>query len=609
MFLLPSGEKARMRGKVSVDLVPPHLRPSPRWGEGKIEQKLMLQSTMLKRWKIKTPDPQLQVSLSDALRIHPIIIQLLINRQIKTPHEAEHFLKADLASLHDPFFLLDMDEAVTRIKKAQAAREKVLIYGDYDVDGVTSSAILRNVLKKMDMEVINYIPHRLEEGYGLNLKIVDMVRQKGVTLLITVDCGITAFKEVEALKQNGIDVIIIDHHHLSEGRLPGAVAVINPRRPDCPYPFKELASVGLAAKLSQALLGEKETVAEYLELVALGTIADVVSLQGENRIFVKNGLPRMAQTKNKGLLALLDVAKLKGKPLRPYYVGFILGPRINATGRMGSAHQSLDLLLSESEEEAYALARNLDEQNAERQKTQSTILAEAMGIVEQQVNFKDHRVIVIHKDGWHKGVLGIVASRLVEKYYRPAIVISTEGGIGTASARSISGFHLVEALSHCAGCLENFGGHRLAAGLTVKSEHITNFRETINAFAQTVIKAEDLIPALEIDAQIPLASLTLDLMKAIEGLEPYGEGNLEPVFCSLNLTVKGQPALMGKDTIKFWVTDGEKVLSVVGFGMGKFQELIRHGTPVDVAYHLFIDDWNKKPTVALKLKDLRLRDA
>ncbi len=567
---------------------------------------------MQKRWNIKTPHPRLQVALSNALNIHPLVAQLLINRGIETSQQAEDFLTCSLKRLHDPFLLRDMDRAVVRIQQAKDKNELVLIFGDYDVDGVTSSVVLKNILKKLGIQAIHYIPHRINEGYGLNPSIVEHVQRHGVRLLITVDCGIGAFREVEALNQAGVDVIIFDHHEPSgtpdpartDGLLPRAVAIVDPKRRDCSYPFKGLASVGLMAKLHQALTGDIGE--DCWDLVAIGTIADVAELTGENRIFVKNGLPKIHQTQNHGLKALLEMARIKGKKkILPSYVGFILGPRINATGRMGSALDSLELLLSEDPERALSLAKSLEEYNTSRQKIQNDIIEEAVSLVEREVNFNDHKVIVLNKEGWHKGVLGIVAARIMEKYNRPSIVISTELGIGMGSARSIDGFHIFEALRHCAYHLENFGGHRRAAGLTLKEGNIESFRQSINAFARQQMRPEDLIPSLELDAEIPLSMVDLNLAKAIESLEPYGEGNRPPLFCSRRLVVKTPAQILGRDTLKFWVTDGEKILAAIGFGMGDFRDLVKPGGKVDLAYQIFIDDWEKEPTVSLKLKDLK----
>lgn len=556
-----------------------------------------------KSWKVRPHNSALQLTLNQALGIHPIVAQILINRGIAEVSEAEAFLSSDIKSLHDPFLLKDMDKAVARIRQAREKRERVLIFGDYDVDGVTSTALLYTALKEMGMEAINHIPHRMHDGYGLNEEIGQTAKAQGIKLLIAVDCGITACREVSALRAQGLDVIVIDHHELGPEGLPVAEAVIDPKRRDCSYPFKHLAAVGLVGKLIQAMTGKLSD--DELALIALGTIADVVPLTGENRTFVKAGLPRISETKNIGLSALLDVAKIKGKKLRPFSVGFILGPRINATGRMDSAHKSLDLLLSRSYQEAYTLAKFLDSLNSQRQKMQKNILEEAVSLIGQEVNFKEHRVIVLSKEGWHKGVLGIVAARVAEMYSRPTVIISLEEGMGTASARSIEGFHLNEALTHCAQILEGFGGHRLAAGLTIREENIGQFRSRINDFAKDILTVRDLVPTVAIDAEVALSDLTMDMVKQIDLLEPYGEGNPEPVFCSRQVTVKNKPLVHAKDTLKFWVSDGSASVSVVGFGMGKYQEMLFPGQKVDMVFTVGVDDWNKAPAVQIKLKDIQ----
>ena len=556
-----------------------------------------------KKWHIRTQNPQLQAAFTNSLNIHPIVSQLLINRGVDTIDGARDFLSADLSSLHDPFLFKNMDIAVTRIKKAKDKKECILIFGDYDVDGVSSSVLLKKTLTIMGIEAVNYIPHRMSEGYGLNHAIVQIAKDKGVSLLIAVDCGINAFTQIDALNENGIDVIVLDHHEPSDNKLPQAAAIINPKQKDCRYPFKGLASVGLVFKLTQALLGK--TPEDILDLVALGTISDVAELIGENRIFVKEGLKRISTTKNKGLLALMDVARIKGKKIRPYHVGFILGPRINATGRIASAEKSLNLFLSETTQEAHALAKELEENNKSRQKTQSNILEEALSLVEREVNFKDHQIIVISKEGWHRGVLGIVAARLMDTYYRPAIVISLENGIGVGSARSIDGFHLFEALTHCSSLLENYGGHEHAAGLTIKKENIDSFRVRINQFSKDVIDTKMFMPTLEIDCEIPILQATLDLVKTIETLEPFGEGNPAPIFCSRQLALKSTPLLMGRDTLKFWVSDGKITVQAVGFGMAKFYDLVANAKTIDLAYTLAIDDWKKDPIIQLEIKDIK----
>ena len=557
---------------------------------------------MSKKWFVKTPNPHLQVQLSNVLEIHPIVSQLLVNRGVETPEEAKQFLFSDFKDLHDPFLLKDMDKAVERIKRAKEKDEVVLVFGDYDVDGVTSSTILTKALKKMGIKGVNHIPHRLKDGYGLNHEIAKKAKEKNVSLLISVDCGISAIKEVETINKNGIDVIIVDHHEPLEENVPDAVAVIDPKRKDCPYPFGGLAAVALAFKLAQALHGTEYK--EDLDLVALGTIADVVPLHGENRIFVKSGLPAIQKTKNFGLQALIKGARIK-KKLTPRHVGFILGPRINAMGRIDSAQKSLDLLLSESLEEATGLAQVLEDYNRQRQKMQSEIIDSALKKVEQEVNFETDRVIVIGEKGWHRGVVGIVAARVMDTYYRPAIVLSIEDGIAVGSARSIKGFHLFDALSQCVPLLENYGGHKYAAGLTVREENISDLREKMNQIACDTLCADDLIPSLSIDCEIALGDVNMDLVNLVNKLEPYGEGNPEPIFCSRAVTVKSPPVVFARGTLKFWVTDGINVFSAVGFGMESYRSIVKQGKKVDLAYKVSIDDWNKKPTVQLELKDIK----
>jgi len=496
-----------------------------------------------------------------------------------------------------------MDRAVARIEEAQKRSEKVLIFGDYDVDGVTSSALLRRLLNQMGIQSLNYIPHRMEEGYGLNEDVASFAKAQGIHLVITVDCGINAFAPIEAINAVGIDVIVIDHHEPDGNKLPPALAVIDPKRQDCLYPFKNLSAVGLVGKLMQAILGHIPL--EDMDLIALGTVADVVPLHGENRIFVKHGLPNIERTTKPGLKALLEVSKIAGKKMKPYYIGFILGPRLNAAGRMDSAAVSLDLLLSDNAADAYVLACNLEAHNTSRQKMQGEVVEEALRMIEEDEVLKNQNIIVVHKEGWHKGVLGIVASRIVDKYYRPTVVISVEDGMGTGSARSIDGFHLHEALTSCSSILENYGGHKRAAGLRLKHDNIESFRQAMNDFAGQTLTQGKLEPSLVIDCEIPLSMIDLALVELIACMEPHGEGNPPAVFCSKAVTVKSQPQLLGKDTLKFWVSDGNKTISAVGFGMGSFRDKVKMGAQIDLAYTLGIDDWNKAPTVQLMIKDIK----
>lgn len=557
-----------------------------------------------KNWKVLSPCSETQKLLSDGLGIHPVAAQLLINRGIKEIPEAKDFLRGGVDQLHDPFLFQDMQKAVDRVQQAQRNGETVLVFGDYDADGITASVVLRYVLKRIGIKVENHIPDRMNDGYGLNDQVVEVAQKFGATLVMSVDCGITAVKQALLLKKNNIDLIVIDHHEPSEDGIPDAVAVIDPKRSDCQYPFKHLAAVGLTAKFAQAMFGEIPN--DILGLTALGTITDVVPLRGENRFFVKQGLPHIETTKNKGLQALLEVARIKGKKIKPYHAGFIIGPRINAAGRMDSARHALDLLLSDDDIEALELANNLNDINAKRQQLQRKIIQEALEMVEQDIDLKDQRVIVLAKEGWHIGILGIVASRVAETYYRPTIVASLNEGLGIASARSIEGFHLHDALTHCSDILEEFGGHKMAAGLKVTEKNLEEFRNRINDYALDNSDLINLTPTLLIDCEVPFPSLNIELIDMIDLLEPYGEGNRPPIFCTTDLVIKSRPVVLAKETLKFSVSDGNITVSVVGFGMGKYAKHLAMGQKIDLAYELLIDDWNKAPTVQLKLKDIRI---
>ncbi|MDP8211979.1 MAG: single-stranded-DNA-specific exonuclease RecJ [Candidatus Zapsychrus exili] len=558
---------------------------------------------MQKKWKIKKDDTALQSKLSEELGISLVVAKLLVNRGIVSTCDAKHFLYGGIYDLHDPYLMKDMGLAVDRIKKAKKDKERVLVHGDYDVDGVTSSALLINLLDSMGIDVVNYIPHRVDDGYGLNQNIGELAKKQGAKLVIAVDCGVTSLNEIDVLNSLGIDTIIIDHHEPAE-TLPKAIAVVDPKRKDCEYPFKHLASVGLVAKLIQAINGKVSE--EVLNLTALGTVSDVVPLRGENRIFVKEGLANIHNTKNKGLQALFDVAKIQGKKIGPFHIGFVLGPRLNAAGRMDSAQKSLDLFLSEDFDSAYNLAKVLDSHNSRRQKIQREVISEAIDFVDTEVNFNEQKVIVLSKEGWHKGILGIAASRIVDKYCRPAIVISVEDGIGTASARSIDGFNLHEMLSACSECLEGFGGHKGAAGLTIKEEKINSFREMINSVAEDKLVENRLVPTVSIDCKLSLSDINMELADTINLMEPFGEKNPVPVFCSKNLKVKGNPLALGRDTLKFWVTDGKNSISAVGFSMAKQRDAVASCSKLDLAYEISIDDWNKAPTPQLKIKDIKI---
>ena len=498
---------------------------------------------------IARPDLNLQQKLSKELNISDITAQILINRGITGSALARKFLDPSAADFSDPFAFKDMLDAVDRVRKAIQNQEKVMVFGDYDVDGVTSVALLKSVLKGLGLEASHYMPHRVKEGYGLSREILKIARENNISLLITVDCGISNAYEVAQLKKHGVDTIITDHHEPSVDKLPSAAeAVINPKVKGCGYPFRELAGVGVAFKLCQALTGDK--LSGYLDLVALGTIADVVPLTGENRVIVKEGLKVLSQAKRPGIRALMERAGILNKKFTTTFASFILGPRLNASGRMDSPEASLHLLLSQDKGEAETLAQLLEQYNRERQRVESKIIEEAEAVINKEVNFKDHKVIVVAKEDWHQGVLGVVASKLADRFYRPAIVISLSEGVCKGSGRSIKNFHLFSALGECSKFLESFGGHAHAAGLTITRESIKDFRESINRLAHDKLSIEDLLPGIDIDMEAGFAGLNLKSVAELQRLEPFGASNPEPLFITRGLKLKGEPRDLARETIK-----------------------------------------------------------
>ena len=560
---------------------------------------------MRKIWRTKSSNPDIQEKLSKELNISRITAQLLANRGVDNAQAASDFIKCSLSSCHDPFLFKGMSAAVSRIKKAISKKERILVYGDYDVDGMTAVTILYSALKNLGADVVNYIPNRLEEGYGLNIGAIKKADKDNVGLIVTVDCGITSFKEIEYAKSLRIDVIITDHHEILDSRIPDACAVINPLQKDCKYPFKHLAGVGLAYKLTKALYEGTSFFAEdFLDLVSLGTVADIVPIVGENRILTKFGLKEMNRRKRIGLNALMEVSGLNDKDISSGHIGFILGPRINAMGRIGSPQKALSLLLSGDEADALKLAKVLDTENRNRQKIEAGILEEALARVEREVNFKHHRVIVLASEGWHPGVIGIVASRLADRFYRPAILISLDGKVGKGSGRSIDNFHLFEYLLRCKDCLAGFGGHEGACGVTVEKDRIDEFRDMINSEAAKDVDESIFSPKLDIDMDVPLNMLSEEVINEIESLSPFGAENPRPVLASRNLRVKDGMRQIGKSGFKMWVTDNKITCEAVSFGKNNL-EIPKAGSDVDLAYIPSINNWQGLQSIQLELRDIR----
>jgi single-stranded-DNA-specific exonuclease len=542
--------------------------------------------------------------LVDDCQIDTVLADILLARGLKTPQEVQLFLHPSWEHLHDPFLLKDMTLAVERIQKAIGDGEKIRIYGDYDADGVCSTTLMFQALRSLKADVDYYIPDRFREGYGLHRHALQTAKEEGVQLVITVDTGITAVDEAAYAREIGLDLIITDHHE-PLATLPEAIAVINPKQPQCSYPFPQLAGVGVAFKLVQALY--EQTPKQWLDLVALGTIADLVPLVGENRLFAAFGLEQMNRRQQFGLAALAEVAGIEGE-IRARDVGFLLGPRINASGRLQSASKAVSLFLAEEMETARQIASELNQINQERQHLVREISEEAIAEVEADPELHRH-VIVVASEGWHEGVIGIVASRLVERFYRPAIVLNVDPdkGIAKGSARSIEGFHMVEALRTAAGHLERFGGHTMAAGMTLASEKIPALRQALSAYAKETLSEEDYRPISTIDAVLSLREVTPELAVQLEQLAPFGVDNPPPQLLLRGSEI-GRIQVVGayKDTLKLQLVQGNSTLTAIGFQQGTLAEEITTGAHVQVVGELQVNEWNGRRQLQVLLHDLHI---
>ena len=564
---------------------------------------------MSKRWLIAKAEPAVAGALARALDLPLALAQTLVNRGYRDADAARRFLRPQLRQLADPFALPDMAAAVERIETALARRERIVIYGDYDVDGVTSSALLTRVLGG---NVANFVPHRMDEGYGLSADgVARCVREHQPQLLIAVDCGTSSPQEIVDLKSRGIDTIVLDHHE-PPAELPRCVALVNPKvvgrvpsRGDGPRaasgdaayntPF---ASVGVAFKLAHALLKTNRhwnvDLREHLDLVALGTVADVVPLTGENRILVKAGLKQLAATDKVGLRALMEITKVHDR-VTPYHIGFRLGPRLNAAGRLADAMASLELLLTNDTARATELAKLLHEHNAHRQQIEEKIVEQALAQAREQ---GDARVLVLSNPEWHIGVIGIVASRVLQEFYRPTVVI---GADGKGSCRSIAGFSMVAALAECAPLLVRYGGHEMAAGLSVMPEKVPALFRRLNEIAARTLSDEMLTPPVAVDAVVRLSELDAEFFAALEKFEPCGPENPTSVFAVRDVVMRGGPRVLKEKHLKFSVTDGEMTVSAIWFGAGDVK--LPSGA-MDVAFTAELDEFRGEPTVQLKIRDV-----
>jgi len=562
------------------------------------------------KWVIKeSPDQETIKHLMDVLGVPAVIAQILAYRGIYTFEEAESFFRSDWPHLHDPFLMRDMDKAVKRVAQAIEKKERVFIYGDYDVDGITSSSLLYLFLTKVGCEVTFYIPNRLKEGYGLSKIGIEQAQKAETTLMITVDCGITAIEEVALAREMGMDVIVSDHHEPGK-ELPDANAILDPKRDGCSYPFKELAGVGVAFKLVQAITERMEldssVYREYVDLVALGSAADIVPLVDENRLLVKKGLEKINTFDRVGIRALTENTGLSGKRIGTGQIVFILAPRINAVGRMGNAERAVRLLITDSEQQAKNISHILESENRNRKCIDDETFQEALALIDKDHDLDVDRAVVLAQDGWHSGVIGIVASRVAEKTCRPTIMISIEDGIGKGSARSISQFDIYSALKSCEDHLVSFGGHKYAAGLTVMHDKIEPFREAFKKVAKEKIQEEDMVQKCMVDAEINLTDITDKLVRLLNEFAPFGPNNMRPVFLSRDLQVIGSPRVVGKNHLKFRVRQDDRVFNAIGFDLGELHYRLSPGeSNLDMVFVIEENVWNGQTKIQLLVKDRR----
>lgn len=566
----------------------------------------MMKQLTRKRWQPTEPMSKEAEALARELNISAITAQLLCKRGITTAEEGAAFLRASTEEMHSPFLLKGMDIAVERILRALKEEESIIVYGDYDVDGITATALLFRFLSRLTEHVGYYIPERQSEGYGLNVEALKHLAEDGANLVITVDCGISSFDIVEEMKAL-VDIIITDHH-TPPNQIPLAVAVINPKQEGCPYPDKNLAGAGVAFKLCQALWGKltDELYLDDIDIAALGTIADVVPLIGENRIIAKAGLAKMTHSPNLGLKELISVAGLENRTITAGHVGFSLAPRLNAAGRVTHATRGVVLLTTEDGDEARAIAEELQETNVERQQIERAIHEEARLEVARQGELAD-KVLVVAGDDWHSGVIGIVASRLVEEYYKPAIMISLNEGVGKASCRSIDGFDMYEALKYCEDLLLQFGGHKQAAGFSIVEENIPLLRERLVTYCTTHLSPEDYVPQVKIDLPLSVEEVTIELIDELSALEPFGMCNSTPVFAIKELAVANLFVLgYQRNHIKFILEKDHASVEALAWNGSDYQTSIFRGNHVKIAFTLQKNEWQGQEIPQLILQDIQV---
>ncbi len=562
---------------------------------------------MNKRWKILTPDEEKVTSVCNALKINPAICRVLVERGFDTFDSTKEFFRPELTQLHDPFLMKDMDKAVTRILSAFEKNEKILVFGDYDVDGTTSVASMYKFLCKIyDPALIDfYIPHRYREGYGVSKMGIDFAADNNFALIISLDCGIKSVELIAYAKNKGIDFIVCDHH-LPDNVLPAAIAILNPKQNDCDYPYKELCGCGVGFKLITALAQqlniEEEHYYCYLDLVAVAIAADIVPMTGENRVLAYFGLEKINSQPNPGIKALILLGNIQTK-LSINNVVFVIAPRVNAAGRMDDAKKAVQLFIEEDYEKALEFAEMLHSDNTDRKEADSSITAEALELIAEDPSLQNKKTTVVYRKNWHKGVVGIVASRLIETYYRPTVVLTQSGEVVAGSARSVAGFNLYEAVHACREHLLGYGGHFAAAGLSLLPENVDAFANKFEEVVSATIPDHLLIPEIIIDTEISFADLTKSFYQIICQMEPFGPENMRPVFVARNVTDTGYSKIVKEKHIRFVVKQDKFSFTGIGFNLAEKFDLLKK--PIDLVFTLDENDWNGNISLQLKVIDLR----
>ena len=567
---------------------------------------------MEKRWKILPLDEDATNALQQTLKVSKTICSILVQRQIKSFEKAKDFFRPQLSKLHDPWLMKDMDKAVQRIVAAFERNEKVLVFGDYDVDGTTSVACMYQFLCKIysTQSLDFYIPHRYKEGYGVSKMGIDFAKENGITLIISLDCGIKSVELIAYAKTLGIDFIICDHH-LPDDILPDAIAILNPKQKDCNYPYKELCGCGVGFKLITALAQhfniEEEYYYCYLDLVATAIAADIVPMTGENRIMAFYGLEKINSNPNPGIKALIHLGGIQ-KKLSINNVVFVIAPRVNAAGRMDDARKAVQLFIEPEYEKALAFAEMLHNDNSDRKEADSSITEEALAIIAADENLIARKTSVVYKEHWHKGVVGIVASRMIEKYYRPTVVLTRSGDVVAGSARSVPGFNLYEAIHACREHLLGYGGHFAAAGMSLLPENVNAFSQKFEAFVAASIPAHLLIPEIIIDAPVSFTAINTSFYNIICQMEPFGPENMRPVFVAKNVWDTGYSKIVKDLHVRFVVQQDGITLTGIGFNMATKFYLLQMQKPIDIVFTIDENEWNGNTTLQLKVIDIQLSE-